>query len=53
MDTIFIARQVIERARKQKVSLNYNFIDFNTTFDTIGLKVLWKILQWIRTSKGY
>ena len=49
-DAIFIARQVIEKAREHKVPLHFNFIDFRAAFDTVWRKALWKMMRKIGIS---
>jgi len=43
-DAIFVARQIIEKAKEHKVPLHFNFIDFKAAFDTIWREALWKIM---------
>ena len=35
VDAIFIARQIMEKAREKGIKLHFNFIDFKSAFDTI------------------
>ena len=41
---IFIARQIIEKAREHQVPLHFHFIDFKSAFDTIWREAMWKML---------
>ena len=43
-DAIFIARQIIEKAREHQVPIHFHFIDFKAAFDTIWREALWKML---------
>ena len=44
VDAIFIARQIIEKAKEHQVPIHFNFIDFKAAFDTIWRKALWKMM---------
>ena len=45
MESIFVVRQIIEKAREHNVNLHLNFIDFKAAFDTIWREALWEILE--------
>ena len=45
VDAIFIARQIMEKAREKGIKLHFNFIDFKSAFDTIWREALWKMLR--------
>ena len=42
IDTIFIVRQITEKAKERGVNLHFNFIDFKSAFDTVWREALWK-----------
>ena len=44
-DAIFVARQVLEKAREHNVPVHYNFIDFRAAFDTVWREALWRFLS--------
>ena len=48
---IFIARQIMEKAREKGIKLHCNFIDFKSAFDTIWRKALWKMLRAVGVNK--
>lgn len=52
-DAIFIARQIIEKAKEHQVPLHFHFIDFKAAFDTIWREALWKMLIQIGISHKY
>ena len=41
---IFVARQIIEKAKEHQIPIHFNFIDFKAAFDTIWRKALWKMM---------
>lgn len=45
VDTIYVVRQVMQKAKERKIDLHFHFIDFKATFDTIWSKALWKMVQ--------
>ena len=44
-------RQIIEKAKKRKVNLHFNFIDFKSAFATIWREALWEMLAHIGINK--
>ena len=51
VDAIFIARQIIQKAKKRGVKIHINFVDFKSAFDTIWREALWKMLKAIGVNK--
>ncbi|KAK3888678.1 hypothetical protein Pcinc_007291 [Petrolisthes cinctipes] len=45
IDAIFIARQILEKAREHNVPIHFNFIDFKSAFDTVLREALWIFLS--------
>ncbi|KAK3882552.1 hypothetical protein Pcinc_013084 [Petrolisthes cinctipes] len=45
IDAIFIARQILEKAREHNVPIHFNFIDFKSAFDTVWREALWIFLS--------
>ena len=43
-DSIFVARQLIEKSREHRVPLNFAFIDIVKAFDTVNRPLLWSLL---------
>ena len=48
--TIFVVRQIIEKAKEHKVALNFNSIDSKAAFDTIWRTALWEMMREIGVS---
>jgi hypothetical protein len=45
IDMIFIARQLLEKAREHQQETNFAFIDLIKAFDTVNRQMLWKLLD--------
>ena len=43
-DMIFVARQLLEKAREQRQDLYLAFVDLAKAFDTVNREMLWKIM---------
>ena len=43
-DMIFVARQLLEKAREQRQDLFFAFVDLAKAFDTVNREVLWEIM---------
>lgn len=43
-DIIFVARQLLEKAREQRQDLYFAFVDLAKAFDTVNREMLWKIM---------
>ena len=44
-DAIFIARQILEKAKERGIDIHFNFVDFKSAFDTVWREALWKMLK--------
>ena len=44
---MFIVRQVIKKVIEHQVPLNFNFVGFKATFDTVWPKAMWKMMATI------
>ena len=43
-DMIFVARQLLEKAREQRQDLYLAFVDLTKAYDTVNREMLWKIM---------
>lgn len=50
-DAIFVARQIMEKAKEHNVPIHFNFIDFKAAFDTVWREALWKFMNSVGVSK--
>ncbi len=44
-DAIFVARQILEKAREHNFHIHFNFIDFKAAFDTVWREALWRFMS--------
>ena len=44
-DMIFVARQLVEKAREHGKSLYVLFVDLRKTYDSVPRQALWKVLE--------
>lgn len=44
-DAIFVARQILEKAKEHNVPIHINFEDFKAAFDTVLREALWKFMR--------
>ena len=53
VDAIFVIRMIIEKAKEKNIPLHFNFIDFQSAFDTVWRNALWKMLLKIGVPTKY
>ena len=53
VDAIFVIRMIIEKAKEKNLPLHFNFIDFQSAFDTVWRNALWKMLLKIGVPTKY